>query len=542
MPGSADAALFCGIDVGTQGSKVGIYDAAGVCHATGYAEHVFDNIRPGWIELDPFQIVEAVISAARQATVQIGQRANDVAAISLSGILCGPVFVDQHWVPVRPLIPFLDTRAQDELAWLRREVEPLWETESANATLDTYVMAVTYEWLRRHEPDNFARIRAILSLAPFVAGRLAGLTADDAFTDPSHLSGWIIGWTAATGQVSERQADLLGIDVARCPRVVQPTDVIGALTAEVASRIGFRPGTPICAGAGDVMQSNLSSGLTRPGRATDVAGTASILTVGVTGPLPAITAIPGMLYSLATLPGQSLYWGYVKAGGLSLRWFRDQVLDRGGDDSVYPAYDSIAAQVAPGSGGVLFSPYLSGGNPDNPHASGTWLGMTMATDGAVMWRSMLEAIGFEYADFLSAFAANGVAVSSVQAVGGGARSALWNSIKADVVGMPWRVPDRQDGAILANAALAGTGIGLLDDLASTVESWVGQGTEYAPDPERVRRYQHLRQVRSSLLSGSLRDVFAAVAQLGDDEPQQSDHNGPDQHSVPSDHADEEPAE
>ena len=504
---------FCGIDVGTQGSKVGIFRDDGTCLGQGYAEHHFDHLRPGWVEMDPEQIVDAVLEAVGLAVIGSGCRPGDVSAIALSGIVCGPVFVDSDWRPVRPIIPYLDVRAGEEVAWLATEVEPRWVTESANSTLDTYVMPAVYEWVRRHEPEVCARIAKILSLAPYVGGCLAGLRADEAYTDRSHLSGWIIGWDAATGTVSERQLESFGIPVDLAPDVRAPWDVVGGLTTAMAERCGLAPGTPICAGAGDVMQSNLGAGLLRPGMATDVAGTASILTVGVTAPSAAITAVPGMLYSLGTLPGQALYWGYVKAGGLSLRWFRDEVLGRRGDDGCYAEGDRLAAEVPPGSDGVLFTPYLSGGNPDNPDASGTFLGLTAASGLGTLWRSMLEAIAFEYADFLDVFEANGSPVTEVLAVGGGAGSALWNQIKADVVGRPWRVPPSQDGATLADAALAGIAVGAFDDLAATVASWVGEGAVSLPDPEAHAAYRRVRAVRADVLTGPLREVFGRLAPL-----------------------------
>ena len=505
--------VYCGIDVGTQGSKVGLYRDDGSCVADAYAEHLFDNIRPGWVEMDPDQILEAVLSAFAAAVARAGIGRDDVAAIAMSGILCGPVFIDADWRPVRPIIPFLDVRATDEVAWLANEIEPRWVTESANAALDTYVMPAVYEWVRRNEPDVCARIAKIVSLAPYIGGCLAGLRADAAYIDPSHLSGWIIGWDAATGRISEAQLEDLGIDAALAPTVHAPWDIVGHLDAEMADRIGIAPGVPICCGAGDVMQSNLGAGLTRPGLATDVAGTASILTVGVTEPSPAITAVPGMLYSLGTIPGQALYWGYVKAGGLSLRWFRDEILGRHGDDGLYVDNDALAALIAPGSDGVLFTPYLSGGNPDNPHAAGTWLGMTMATGMGTLWRSMLESIAYEYADFLDVFAANGAPVGEVLAVGGGARSAIWNQIKADAVGLPWRVPSRQDGAILADAAVAMLGVGAIDDLAATIGSWVGDGDVAEPDPATVAAYRRVRATRAALLDGPLPELFATLAPL-----------------------------
>jgi xylulokinase len=518
-----------GVDVGTQGSKAGVYLDDGTCVGTGYAEHTFTYPAPGRVEMDPGQIEDAVLEALAAAVAQAaaaGVAPARVGAVAFSGILCGPVLVDASWTPVRPLIPFLDVRAQDEVAALRRDIAPqwevpLWEAESGNATLDTYIPAVTLHWVRDHEPHVWARVAKVLSLAPYVAGRLAGLRADDAFTDPTHLSGWIIGWDAATGTFSERQLAALGLDPAITPAVVPSTHVVGGLTPRAAERTGLPAGTPLVAGAGDVPQSNLSAGLLRAGQAVDVAGTASILTVGVEGGVPALTKVPGMLYSLGTLPGQSFYWGYVKAGGLSLRWFRDQVLGRPGDDAVYAEHDALAAGVAPGSDGVLFLPYLSGGGPDSPLASGTWLGMTAATGAAQLWRSMLEAIAFEYAEFLREFDAAGVPVAEVLAVGGGARSPLWNAVKADVVGIPWRTPSRQDGAVLADAALARAALGLAPDLAATVADWVGAGEAAVPDAARTAAYAGIAATRRRLLTGPLRETFDLVAAVRSTEPEET---------------------
>lgn len=505
--------IFAGVDIGTQGSKCGLYREDGSCIVTTYAEHKFNNLRPGWIEMDPQQILEAAVSTLQQATLAAGAEAQKIEAISLSGILCGPVFIDARWQPVRPIIPYLDVRASEEVAWLANEIEPLWQTESANTVLDTFVMPAVYEWVRRHEPDVYSRIEKIVSLAPYIGGCLAGLNADQAYMDPSHLSGWIIGWDAENAQVSERQFANLKIPLEHAPRVCAPHEIIGQLTPEMARKTGVPSGTPLCAGAGDVMQSNLGAGLTRPGLATDVAGTASILTVGVSAPAAKITAQPGMLYSLGTLPGQSLYWGYVKAGGLSLRWFRDELLGRQEDDALYAEFDALAAVIAPGSEGVLFTPYLSGGNADNPAASGSWLGMTVNTRSATLWRAMLESIAFEYADFLDIFSQNYISVSSVLATGGGARSALWNQIKADAIGISWQVPSRDDGAILANAALAGYAVSQFTDLAETIESWVDTGQVFAPDCASTARYADVRNVRRQLLQGPLPDLFNSIAPL-----------------------------
>ena len=500
---------FIGIDVGTQGTKAGVYAADGTLVAHAYGEHAFTYPGPGWVEMDPAQIEEAVLGAVAQAVAEAaaqGVGVDAVAGIALSGFVCGPVLVDAAWDPVRPIIPYLDTRALAEVAAIRR-LEPLWIEECGTDSLDTYVAPATLLWVRDHEPEVHARIAKVLSLAPYIAGRLAGLHADAAFTDPTHLSGWIIGWDAARAGFSPRQVAALGIDPAILPAVVPSTHVVGGLTAEAARRTGLRPGTPIAAGAGDIMQSNLAAGQRAVGQATDVAGTASLITVSVPGPDPVISRVPGILYSLGTLPGSSFYWGYVRAGGLSLRWFRDQVLGRPGDDALYRELDARAAAIAPGAQGVLFLPYLSGGGPEIGNAQGTWLGLAAGTDQEVLWRSLLESIAFEYAGFLRTFRERGLPIAEVLAVGGGSRSPLWNAIKADVTGIAWRVPGRQDGAVLANAALAAVASGHAPDLGALVAEWVTLGDAAQPDAERHAAYARIAAVRSRLLDAPLRTVF-----------------------------------
>lgn len=509
-------AVTIGVDLGTQGSKVGVYTIEGILVGQAYAEHVLTYPAPGRVELDGLQITEAAvtaIAAAVQEARNAGISTADIEGITFSGILCGQVYVDENLDPVRPIIPFLDLRSAELAAAAVRDLDPVWIDECGTSTLDAYAAPFPLQWVRDHEPDVYRRIAAVLSLAPFVAGRFAGLRAQDAYIDPTHLSGWIVGWNAATSTFAERQFDMFGLDPAHTTRVVPSTAVIGEVTPEFSRRTGIPAGTPIVAGAGDVMQSNLSSGLLRAGQATDVAGTASILTVGVDGIVPELAQVPGLLYSLSTIPGRAFYWGYVRAGGLSLRWFRDNVSGSTPDDAAYAALDALAHDVPAGSNGALFLPYLSGGNPDNPDASGTWLGLDSTADRAVLWRSILESIAYEYSDFLGEFAGCGHQVSEVLATGGGARSAIWNQIKADVIGVPWTVPARKDGAILANAALANVGIGRADSLEKQITEWVSGGDVYAPNPATHARYRRFEYTRGELLQGPLRDVFATARAL-----------------------------
>lgn len=509
-------AVTVGVDVGTQGTKAGVYTAEGVQVGRAYVPHTINYGGPGRAEMDPEHLVDAAFTAiatALDAAVSAGVARADVAGIALSGILVGQVLLDSRGTILRPILTSLDTRAQGHAIRAGEELDPLWLTESGTSTLDAYAAPFQLQWIRDNEPDLWSRVARSVSVAPYVSARLAGLRQEEMFTDPTHASGWMVGWDEATRVFSPGQFAAFGLPLEILPRIVASDEVVGAVTREASARTGLPEGTPVVAGAGDVMQSNLASGMVEVGQSTDSAGTTSILTVGVDGIVPEVTAMPGMLYSLGTIPGQSFYWGYIRAGGLSLRWFRDQIARLDGDDSVYREFDALAAGIAPGSDGVLFLPYLAGGNPDSPDASGTWLGMDSGTDTARLWRSALEAVAYEYASTLGVVQRAGVELTEVLVTGGGAASDVWNQIKADVTGIPWRRPHRVDGPVLANAALVNQGLGASPGLSAQLREWNAGGRPHLPDPAAHETYRRAAAIRRDLLAGPMQEAFAAVRGL-----------------------------
>lgn len=505
-----------GVDVGTQGSKAIVYTTSGLQVGRAYAAHNIEYPGPGRAEMHADELVEATVTAmagaVREAT-ESGISADDISGIALSGILVGQVLLDENSRVVYPVITSLDTRSAELAAKASRELEPRWLTESGTSTLDAYAAPFMLGWVRDNEPEVWARVARTVSVAPYVSARLAGLTQEQMYTEPTHISGWMVGWNAATGGFSSPQLADFGIPEDILPRVVSSDSVIGELTSEFAQKTGIPAGTPIVAGAGDVMQSNLASGLLRAGQACDSAGTTSILTVGVDGIIPEVTSVPGMLYSNGTLPGQSFYWGYIRAGGLSLRWFRDQVASLAHEEDAYADFDVLAEAVGAGSGGVLFLPYLAGGNPDSPNASGTWLGLDSGTTTGQLWRSALEAVAYEYASYLEVFQRAGTQLEEVLVTGGGGNSEIWNAIKASVTGVPWRKPPRVDGPPLANAALANVVLGRAESVEEQLREWTLGGSVVAPDAQEHEYYVQAAEIRTRLLKGPMLEVFQGVRDL-----------------------------
>ena len=352
------ARYYIGFDCGTMGTKTALYREDSVRMAEAYRENIISYPHPGRAEMDPRGFVRNVEEGVRECLHKSGVNPNEIRGISASGIICGIVGINENWEPVTPFVPYLDNRARGEAEWVKGNVAPVWLEESGNCIVDEFMPPIILRWFLNHYTGFREKAVKVLNNGPFVLGTLAGLKAKDAFLDWATMSGWLIGYDAHTRNWSPKQMKALGIPMEILPKIVKPWDVVGYLCPEEAEKMGLPSGIPIVAGAGDTMQSALASGLIEPGLSTDVAGTASIFAVAVDDMVEKISLAPGMMFATGTLEDSYFYWSMIRAGGLSLRWFRDNVAGCPGDPSFYSEMDALAGEVPPGSGGVLFYPYL----------------------------------------------------------------------------------------------------------------------------------------------------------------------------------------
>jgi xylulokinase len=497
------------------GTKVAIYTGEGERVAEAYREHEILYPRPGWAEMDAEQFYRVVKEGIQECLREGDVDPHGVSGISCSGIICGFVPIDANWNPLGPYIPYLDGRAQKEVRDLQG-VEPLWAEEGGNAEVGAYMPLVILKWVLANMPDVRKDVKKVAGAAHYVMGKLGGLTAKDAFIDWAHQSGWVIGFDARIRDWSERQIEILGLPYEILPRVVKPWDVVGELCAKEAATLGLKPGVPLVAGAGDIMQSCLGSGLTEVGMSFDVAGTASIVAFAVGDIDPAITKRRVLVNAMNTFEDQYLLWGFIPAGGLSLRWYRDEIFQKPGDSNIYRELDRLASKIPPGSDFCLFYPFLQGrSSPFWPTASGTWLGLRGSNTAGHLWRSMMESIAFEYLSWTTILRDGGIPVKQMIGTGGGSNSRLWNQIKADMMNLEYLIPAHSEGAVLGNALLAAYGVGEVKDLKKTIKEWVSFKTVFKPKPEVTGFYAEMARLRDEILNGPLRDCFDRVQSLHD---------------------------
>lgn len=505
--------FYLGFDAGTQSVKVTVYDESFECVAQSSNPTTIRYPRPRWVEMDPDEYLALTVKGMRECSDIMeskGLDPHDIRAIMGDGIICGITGVDSDGDALTPFVNYLDSRTQEDADSINAMGLDIWGEETGNADASCMFPAMMARWFLSNSEEFAEHGAKFVHNAPYILMHLAGLKADDAFVDQGAMSGWGLGYDVVRKQWSEEQLSILGIDRSYMPRVVKPWDIVGYLTSEMAERTGLRAGTPVCGGAGDTMQSMLGCGVFRPGMAVDVAGTCAMFCVSTDGINERLSSHgTGLIFNSGSLDDSYFYWGFIRTGGLSLRWFKDNV--SGGT-----SYDDLtaAASVKPaGCGGVTFLPYLTGGYGDMTDASGAFLNLTMDTDRATMWRAVLEAIGYDYIGVTDQYREAGVDLTHITITEGGSTNHLWDQIKADMIGSEASVMRTRGGAVMTDCVTAAYAVGDVPDLLSRLSEEVEVDVRFTPDPENTALYRSYYGMRGSVMEG-MKGVFSTLKSMG----------------------------
>jgi xylulokinase len=478
--------VFVGCDLGTMGTKAAVVDESGGILGEAFEEVQLRYPGPGRVEQDLDEIESSAHRTIRQALHASG-RAQDVAGVAFSGQMSGIGGIDERFRPATHFDSWLDTRCEPYIVQMGEHADRVTELSGCPPT---YSHGPKILWWQRERPDDFARIARFVVPGGYVAGRLCGLGVDDTYIDRTYIHFSNLSDTAR----DEWSAELLetfGVDERILSRIVQPLDVVGEVTPAGEEATAIPAGTPVAAGAGDQTAASLGAGAVDPGQAFDSAGTASVFAMCVDAFSPDVGE-KTLIASHSAIDGVYIALAFINGGGLALRWFRDEVAHGlAGDPRAYEKLDALAHEVDPGSGGLLWFPHIQGGVlPPRPHARGAWVGLTSGHGHGHLFRAMLEGIAYEYATW--AELAPGT-LDEARVLGGGARSRLWNEIKAAVLGIDWVPTVRQECGVLGDAliAAAATGHVAQEDLGSTAKAWQETADPVRPDPELNRLYRRL---------------------------------------------------
>jgi xylulokinase len=479
--------VFVGCDLGTMGTKAAVVDDEGAILGDSFEEVSLRYPRPGAVEQD-LEDIEASAHRTIQAALAASGRADDVAGVAFSGQMSGIGTIDKDFRPATPFDSWLDTRCEPYIRAMGGQAELVTRLSGCPPT---YSHGPKILWWRKERPEDYARIARFLVPGAYVAGRLCGLSTNEAFIDRTYLHFSNLSDTAAA-KWSAELVDAFAVDERVLPRIVDPLEIVGEVTPEGEAASGLPAGTPVAAGAGDQPAASLGAGVVDPGQAFDSAGTASVFAMCVDRFAPDVSQ-QTLLASHSVIEGVFIALAFINGGGLALRWFRDDVAqDLSGDPDAYAKLDRQAEDVVPGAGGLLWFPHIQGGVlPPRPHARAAWVGLTSGHARGDLFRAILEGIAYEYAKWAQRAQEDGAGLHEARALGGGARSHLWNSIKADVLGIAWVPTVRQECGVLGDALIAAAATGHVRDVGATAKAWQKTGEPVRPHPERHERYRKL---------------------------------------------------
>lgn len=493
--------VHVGLDVGTGGARAVAVDESGEVLAEASSEYPLHSPRPGWTEQDPADWWEGAKEALGRVAKEIGEAGGEVAGIGLTGQMHGSVFLDSSDEVIRPALLWNDQRTQAQCEGITRAVgEERLISIAGNPAL-TGFQAPKVVWLRDEEPESFGRVARVLLPKDYVRLRLTGEYA----TDASDAAGTLLLDVRARDWSGEI-LDALEIPVEWMPKVYEGPESTGALREDVAEELGLPPGIPVAAGGGDNAAAAVGTGIVGPGLVSSSVGTSGVLFAhaGEFNPDPS-----GRLHAFChAVPGAYHLMGVTLSAGGSLSWWRETV---GGG---YGELVEAASDVPPGSEGLVFLPYLSGERTPHldPKARGAFFGLTARHGVAHMTRAVMEGVVFSLRDAMEIMRGLGVPVEDVRATGGGARSALWRSLQADVYDTAIRRTAADEGPAYGAALLAGVASGAYSgvDEASSVVGLRDEVTE--PDPGRVKVYEEHYEVYSSLYPAT-RSAMSSLTDL-----------------------------
>ncbi len=474
--------VLVGLDVGTGGARAVAVDESGSIVAEASSEYPLHTPRPGWTEQDPADWWEG----AREALGKVAA-GKEVAGIGLTGQMHGSVFLDSSDEVIRPALLWNDQRTYRQCDEITRAVgEERLISIAGNPAL-TGFQAPKIVWLRDEEPENFDKVARVLLPKDYVRLKLTGEHA----TDASDAAGTLLLEMRARDWSAEI-LDSLEIPREWMPKVYEGPENTGALRDDVAEELGLPQGIPVAAGGGDNAAAAVGTGIVGPGLVNSSVGTSGVLFAHASefNPDPS-----GRLHAFChAVPGAYHLMGVTLSAGGSLAWWRETL---GGD------YDELveeASGVQPGSEGLVFLPYLSGERTPHldPKARGAFLGLTARHGVAHMTRAVMEGVIFSLRDSLEIMRELGVLIEDVRATGGGARSALWRQLQADIYGTPIRRTVADEGPAYGAALLAGVASRTYADVdeATSVIKLREEVTE--PDRERSKVYEEHYEVYRSL--------------------------------------------
>jgi xylulokinase len=502
--------IFLGIDVGTSGTKTLAIDESGKILAEAAAEYPCYYPQPLWSEQDPEDWWRGTVASVQAVVKKAKLKPADVKGIGLSGQMHGSVFLDKSGKVIRKALLWNDQRTKAECEEIEKRAGGRKKLIQmvANPALTGFT-APKILWLRNQEPKNFAKLAKVLLPKDEIRRRLTGEFA----TEVSDASGMLL-LDVVKRKWSRKLLEKLELDESLLATCYESEQVTGKLTPAVAKELGLSTDCVVVGGAGDCAANAVGTGVVSRGTLSTSIGTSGVMFVHS----DEVQVDPhGRLHTFChAVHGKWHMMGVSLSAGGSLSWFAEQVCKdaAGKGKNIYDLLNAEAEEVAAGSEGLFFLPYLAGERTPHadPLARGCFVGLTLTHGRGHLARSVMEGVTYALRDSLAIIREMGVPVNQIRASGGGSKSPLWRQIQADVFGQDVVTINAEQGPAYGVALLAAVGCGAYKNIEEACAATIRVVSRTACDKKAAKVYDRGFPVYQGLYR-SLKDDFAAISRL-----------------------------
>lgn len=492
-----------GIDLGTSGIKVAVFNENGEVIAISSQDYIFDVPRMGYAEQDPEVWWQATVKTVNEALANVD--ANEILAIGFSGQMHGLVALDQDGHVVRKAILHCDQRSVDQTSYINKTMEDAFSKTTYNPPFPGFQL-VSLLWMKEKEPENYSKIRHVICPKDYIRFRFCGEIGVD-ITDASATLAFDIEKQDWAWDIINQ----LGLDGSVFPKDVHmPYDVAGTITRDLASKFGLPAHTKVVFGGGDQPMQLLGTGVYTPGKLT--------ITIGTSGQIVAMTDRPVYNPALNThtfnsaFPNKWFCMGAVLNGGATLNWYRRTFLP----DKNYEQMDMMAKKVGAGSDGLLFFPCLAGERTPyiDSTTRGVFLGMSYFHNADHFTRAVMEGVSFAVRSNIEVLEGLKCPIDTIIASGGAAKSDVWLQIQADIYGRELHLTEISEQAVTGAAIVAGVGCGMYQSIEQGCEQMVSMKKRIVrPDLPRHQIYSEFYHNAYKQIYERNKDIFRSLYDL-----------------------------
>lgn len=479
-------------DLGTSGNKATLYSTDGKLIASktcAYPTHFFNG---NWAEQNPEDWWKAICDSSKALLENIDP--SDVAVVALSGQMMGCTVVDKQGNALRPSILYCDQRASKQADHILKHIDLKSFYDIAGHRVSPSYALEKLMWIRDNEPDIYKKTYKTLCAKDYINFRLTGQFATD-FSDASGTNAFDLN----TFQWSSKLIDIAGVDRQMFPDAKESTAILGTITSHAARETGLKEGTPVAVGGGDGSCAGVGVGCVKPGTAYNYLGSSSWIALTVEKPI--VDEQMRTMNWAHCVPGYLHPSGTMQTAGSSHNWLKETLChpevyaSKDKNVSPFEVIDESIRKSPTGANGVIFLPYMLGERTPwwNPNARGAFIGLNLATKREDMLRAVLEGITMNLGIIVNIFRGH-VPIDAITVIGGGAKSALWRQMMADIYGCKVQSLNfLEEATSMGAAVIGGVGAGLFKDF-DVIDKFIKVEHTAMPNTQNQEQYRKMTAI------------------------------------------------